>query len=138
MSTEERAYHSPLGDGYIVAIVCICLIIGGFAVWISLYPPERIGTTPFEPVTNTEKCGEGTFYHPLNNKCQTFRPLLPFETVENAELIAELEKTIRDIRIDLDGNRVVDRDAKGLPVVKCTAFENEQYSIDRDCQMTMK
>jgi hypothetical protein len=138
MSEAESKHHSPLGDGYVVGIVCFCLIIGGIAVFVSLNPPDRVGTTPFEPVGITGKCGEGTFYHPLTNKCETFRPLQAFETEDNSDMIAELEKTIRGIQIDLDGNRVVERDVEGLPVVKCTGFENEQYIIDQDCQMTLK
>lgn len=138
MSEAEVTHHNPLAEGYVIGIIIFCLIVGGIAVYISLYPPETVGTTPFEPITNTGKCGEGTFYHPITNKCETFRPLQAFETEDNSEMIADIEKTIRDIHIDLDGNRVVEKDAEGLPVVKCTAFENEQYIIDQDCQMTLK
>jgi hypothetical protein len=138
MSTEETSTAQPLHDGRWVGVICFCLIIGGIAVFVSLNPPDTVGSTPFAPVTNTDKCGEGTFYHPMTNKCETFRPLQSFETVENAEMIADLEKTIRDIHIDLDGNRIVERDAEGLPVVSCSPYENEQYSIDEKCKMTLK
>lgn len=136
MSTEETAHHNPLGEGYVVGIVCFCLIIGGIAVYISIYPPDTVGTTPFEPVSNADRCGEGTFYHPLTNKCETFRPLEPF--VDNSDMIAEIETLIRDIQIDLDGKRIVERDADGIPVVSCSPFENERYIIDEKCQMTLK
>jgi hypothetical protein len=138
MSEAETTHHSPLGDGYVVGIICFCMIIGGIAVWISLYPPEAVGTSPFTPPQNTEKCGEGTFYHPMTNKCETFRPLQPFETEDNSEMIADIERTIRDIRLDTDGERMVQFDENGIPVVSCSAYENEFYSIDENCQMTLK
>jgi len=137
MSTEQTAFHSPLGDYPLIIIICSCLVLGGIAVYISIYPPVTDYSSPFDPVSNTAKCGEDTFYHPMTNKCETFRPLPPF-VQDSSDMIAELERTIRDISIDVDGNIVVERDADGIPVVSCSPFENEQYIINEKCQMTLK
>ena len=139
MSEAKTKTKNPLDDGNWVGIICFLLIIGGIGAYVAIHPPTTDNaSSPFDPIKVTDKCGEGTFYHPLTNKCQVFRPLQPFVTVDNSEMIAELEKTIRDIHIDLDGNRVVEMDDEGIPVVSCTPYENEQYTINRKCQMTFK
>ena len=54
------------------------------------------------------------------------------------ELKAQIQKTIDDIILDTEGHRVVGTDKDGLPIVDCTPFENEIYSISRDCIMKWK
>ena len=54
------------------------------------------------------------------------------------ELKAQVQKTINDIILDTEGHRVVGTDEDGLPIVDCKPFENEIYSISRDCIMLWK
>ena len=54
------------------------------------------------------------------------------------ELKEDISKTINDIILDTEGNRIVGTDEDGLPFVNCTEFENEIYSISKLCVMTWK
>lgn len=57
---------------------------------------------------------------------------------EKQKIFDEIDRTVMDIAIGLDGNRTVSYDQDGIPVVKCTVMENEAWSIDRNCKVTLK
>lgn len=120
----------------IVGLIVAILIVGAVVMYVSMSSPDV--AKKIDNVFNERGCGLGTFYHEATNSCETY-PEVRQNLAENKDkIIAELERTIRDIRLDVDGHRIVERDAEGLPVVSCTPFVGETFVIDEQCKMMMK
>lgn len=123
-----------------IIIIGIILGIGSVIMYITISTPEVIETEKIVNCYGDEdcrgSCGNGTFYHTLTNSCETYPEIEQDVIIEKIK--DGIDRFVSDITFDEDGNRIVPRDSDGIPIVDCTPYENEQYSIDRKCKMTFK
>lgn len=108
--------EKPSNITFMIGMIATIMIVGSVLMYVTISSPQVDVDEIIDVITKDK----------------------PEEKVTMNELNDDIDRLVRDIQLDVDGKRVVERDADGLPVISCTPFESDDYLIDEHCEMTFK